>query len=133
MGKVTFKKSEIKSLIQEEVEKFKKAKELQEQKKAILKQLNECGCSEMETDEDLDEGLWGDSKEVKLEKGLKAIEAHPAKKKAYAMYVAENPVKAEKYAVFVGGHPGINLISWSDKKQDFIEGGGGDSSHWSNK
>ena len=69
---------------------------------------------------EMEEGYFSKSPEELKAIGLKAIAAHPMKKKTYAQFMQQDPMKADKYAIFVGKNPDAKQITWDEAKQDFI-------------
>jgi len=108
------KKSIVEQIIREEAVKVKKLMVLQEEKKAILKQLNEL----YEGDE-MDENKFTDFfTKTSEEYAMNLIKKHPSKGKTYASFEGD-PEKQAKYVNAVRKWPTANL-AWSEEKQDFV-------------
>ena len=125
-------KSELKTLIQEEVKRQKTVIELTNKKKAILKQLNEMeyDMEEMSMSEEgeMDE-IFGLEKtkfgqavgmktpEQKMANAMNLIKTHPAKAKFYNQEKAISPERAAAYAKYVSEHPNDLEGVFFDEKQ----------------
>jgi hypothetical protein len=52
--------------------------------------------------------------------GMKVIDSHKGKKKAYESYMKINPVLAEAYLKFVSEHRDAVYISWDKDRKRFV-------------
>lgn len=134
-------KSELKTLIQEEVKRQKTVIELKNRKKAILKQLNEMDYSMEEmsilSDDELGEGKVGDfikktvgikSPEQKREEALNNITKHPSYSKTPAFvakqYQENQDAVLQKLVDFVVSNNGqfpTGGVMWDNAKKVFVD------------
>lgn len=52
--------------------------------------------------------------------GMKVIESHKGKKKAYESYLKIDPVMADAYLKFVSEHQDAVYISWDKERHRFV-------------
>jgi hypothetical protein len=52
--------------------------------------------------------------------GMKVIDSHKGKKKAYESYLKIDPVLADEYVKFVSEHQNAVYISWDKERQRFV-------------
>jgi hypothetical protein len=134
MKKELISESRLREIISEEAARFKKKLTLEAEKKKILNRLQEMYMEEEMTEEELEEGLFGFSKEeltpkeiarreaLKIdpkndaearEKGI-AVITDPALKGARAnIYNKANADQKAKYLIYYGYNPNAKLANWN--------------------
>lgn len=110
------KKSLVEQIIREESEKIKKLIILKEEKKRIIKQLNEL----YEEDEQMDEIFGFGKNQLSPEEALQKIMQHTAKRNIYQK-LQTNPDAQQKYVNFVAKNPNVDYIKWDKAIGDFVD------------